>query len=82
MAGKTSIRGKSGLTQRKRWGDASSTPWSQDWFGRNVFGPYFVPVIGANGVGVHMTWGHTPSGWFPLSSTYYNCFILMYQNEQ
>jgi RHS repeat-associated protein len=50
-----------------RWGEDSRRKWSQDWAGRNVFGPYFVPVNGANGVGIHGHYGPKLPGSFAVS---------------
>jgi lipoprotein-anchoring transpeptidase ErfK/SrfK len=57
----------------KRWGDDSSTPWSKSWWGGNVFGPYFVPVLGTNGVGIHGHRGPRLPGSFTAASLVSPC---------
>ncbi|HBB66423.1 MAG TPA: hypothetical protein DCZ93_03800, partial [Elusimicrobia bacterium] len=60
-----------------KWGKNSSTPWDQSWWGGNVFGPYFVAVIGGDGIGIHGTMGPSTSslwGWY--SSCSHGCIRL------
>ena len=54
-----------------RWGDDSKRRWSDDPLGRNVFGPYFVPVLGTNGIGIHGHYGLRYT--FTLSSLVSSC---------
>lgn len=56
-----------------RWGDSSSTPWSKNWWGGNVFGPYFVPVQGTGGVGIHGHRGPKLPGSFDVASIISPC---------
>lgn len=66
-ANKTSVgKFKLGQWQKNKTGTrfpGATTKWEDSWWGGNVYGPYFVPIVGSDGEGIHGTRGLTHGTW-------------------
>jgi RHS repeat-associated protein len=67
----------------KQWGSATATKWSESIWGGNAYGPYFVPMIGTDGEGIHGTMGMSFGTWWAtsrLSPTSHGCIRIPNDN--